>query len=205
MVELSCVSQFEFGHNINQTCGASGPVVDHGRAVSFVSNSYTSQLTINVSQHLNGSTIECASDSGRQVGSSQILITGTPLHSMHRQLTLLHFVYQYAVDSLPPSNNITLSEVSNEQLTFSWSPVTTNCPSVHYNINATNCGSCSDRLSVTTSTSSLITCNISSTPPPTCTLTFQTVVCGSILGTISKLVVHLIQGLQFVVWHHVLQ
>ena len=74
-------SQFNSEHNIRQTCGASGPVV--GRAISVVNDSYTSQLTIIVSQHLNGS-IECASDSGRQVGRSQILITGTTLHSMHR-------------------------------------------------------------------------------------------------------------------------
>ena len=69
-------SQFESGHNISQICGASGPVVGH--AVSVVNDSYTSQLTVNVSQHLNGSTVECASDSGRQVGSRQILLpTGT--------------------------------------------------------------------------------------------------------------------------------
>ena len=66
-------SQFGSGHNISHTCGASGSVV--GRATSVVSDSYTSQLTINVSQHLNGSIIECASDSGRQVGSRQILLT----------------------------------------------------------------------------------------------------------------------------------
>ena len=69
-------SQFVSGHIISQTCGTSGPVV--GRAISVVSDSYSSQLTINVSQHLNGSTIECASDSGIQVGSRQILLpTGT--------------------------------------------------------------------------------------------------------------------------------
>ena len=75
-------SQFEYGHNVSQTCGANGPVV--GRATSVVSDSYTSQLIINVSQHLNGSTIECAGDSGRQVGRRQIILTtGTiPLYSM---------------------------------------------------------------------------------------------------------------------------
>ena len=66
-------SQFESGHNISQICGASGPVV--GRAISVVSDSYTSKLTINISQHLNGSTIECARDSGREIsGSRQLLL-----------------------------------------------------------------------------------------------------------------------------------
>ena len=42
-----------------------------------MNGSYTSQLTVNVSQHLNGSTTECASDSGTQFDSRQILlITG---------------------------------------------------------------------------------------------------------------------------------
>ena len=66
-------SQFESGYNITQTCGASGTIIGH--AVSVENDFYTSQLTINVSQHLNGSTVECASDSGRQVGSRQILHT----------------------------------------------------------------------------------------------------------------------------------
>ena len=74
-------TQFESGQNIiNKTCGASGPVVGHAISVmndssSAVNGSYTSQLTINVSQHLNGSTIECASNNGRLVSSKQVLIT----------------------------------------------------------------------------------------------------------------------------------
>ena len=60
-------SQFEPGYNINQTCGSGGPVV--GRAVSAVNGSYTSQLTINVSQQLNGSTIECANDNESMVNT----------------------------------------------------------------------------------------------------------------------------------------
>ena len=78
-------SRFESGQNINQTCGASGPIVSH--AVSVVSDSYTSQLIINVSQHLNGSTIECASDSGRQVGSRQISLTTGTTFAFHVIMT----------------------------------------------------------------------------------------------------------------------
>ena len=74
-------SQFESGHNIKRTCGTSSPVV--GRTVSVVNDSYTSQLTINISQHLNGSTIECASDSERQVGSSQIILRTGMFYSLN--------------------------------------------------------------------------------------------------------------------------
>ena len=61
------------GHNISQTCGASGQVV--GRTISVVNDSFISQLTINASLHVNGSTIKCASDNETQVGSRQILLT----------------------------------------------------------------------------------------------------------------------------------
>ena len=81
-------SQFESGHNTSQTCGASGPVIGH--TISVVNESYTSQITINVSQHLNGSTIECASDSGAQVGSGQILLTTGIRHcSIHLLLATI--------------------------------------------------------------------------------------------------------------------
>ena len=43
--------------------------------MSAVNMSYTSQLTINMSQHLNGSTIECFSDGERFFGSSEILLS----------------------------------------------------------------------------------------------------------------------------------
>ena len=64
------------GHIDVNSCGASGTIVV--RTISAVNNSFTTQLTITVNQQLNGSTIECTSDSGRYIGSSQILLkTGT--------------------------------------------------------------------------------------------------------------------------------
>ena len=74
-------SRFVSGFTFSATCGASGPVV--GRVVSVVNDSYTSQLSISVSQHLIGSIIECASDNGIQAnlvgGREIILTTGTTL------------------------------------------------------------------------------------------------------------------------------
>ena len=166
-------SQFESGHNINQSCGVSGPV--GGRAISVVNDSYISQLTVNVSQHLNGSTIECASDNGTQVGSRQILLTTD------------------STAPLPLLDNITLADVNRSQLTFSWSSSSQDCPAVHYNINATDCGKCSDM-----TTSNNVTCNYNalsaSTLPQTCSLRVQTVVCDDIVGTTSEPVTVLVKG-----------
>ena len=66
-------SQHHTQQNTTQECGSTGTVV--GTPVSAVNMSYTSQLTINVSQNLNGSTIECVSDRGRYFGSSEILLS----------------------------------------------------------------------------------------------------------------------------------
>ena len=71
-------SQHHTRQNTTEECGSTGTVV--GTPVSAVNMSYTSQLTITVSQYLNGSTIECVSDRGRFFGSSEILLsTGNSL------------------------------------------------------------------------------------------------------------------------------
>jgi hypothetical protein len=58
------------GWSINQSCDG---VI--GRAVSVVNNSYTSQLTINVSQSLVGANVECANINRSHIGTKQILLT----------------------------------------------------------------------------------------------------------------------------------
>ena len=70
------------GYNISQNCGDSGPVT--GRAVSVVNDSFTSQLTFNVSQGLIGANVECARRIDGEyhiIGTEQILLTkGTFIH-----------------------------------------------------------------------------------------------------------------------------
>ena len=70
-------SQFiQPGYNISQNCGDNGPITGH--AVSVVNDSYTSQLTFNVSQGLIGANVECARRIDRDshiIGTEQILLT----------------------------------------------------------------------------------------------------------------------------------
>ena len=63
-------SVFTSGKVIQESCGTRGPVVGH--SVSVVNGSYTSRLLVNISEDLNGKTIECTNESGQIVGSKQI-------------------------------------------------------------------------------------------------------------------------------------
>ena len=63
-------SQFISGIVIQESCGTRGPVV--GRSISVTGGSYISQFLVNISEDLNGKTIDCANGSGQIVGSKQI-------------------------------------------------------------------------------------------------------------------------------------
>ena len=85
--------------------------------------------------------------------------------------------------SSPGNVHISNIDTGLRQLTFSWSPVGPDCPAIHYNILASNCGSCP-----TTTNHTNVTC----TEVPTddhvnkCKLAIQTVVCGNITGNFSN-------------------
>ena len=69
-----CHSEFNYsGYSISQICGTSEQLFSH--AVSMVNESYTSHLTVNVSQDLVGKTVKCASDNGFHIGTKQISLT----------------------------------------------------------------------------------------------------------------------------------
>lgn len=65
-------SAFISGIVLQESCGMRGAVT--GRSVSVAGGSYTSQLLVNITEDLNGMTIECANGSGQIVGSKQIYI-----------------------------------------------------------------------------------------------------------------------------------
>jgi hypothetical protein len=76
--------------------------------------------------------------------------------------------------------NVSRNDYSSKELTFSWSPVAPDCPTVHYNILASNCGSCP-----TTTNHTNVTCTDIPTNDSICTIAIQTVVCGNITGDTS--------------------
>ena len=163
------------GHTDVNSCGASGTIVV--RTISAVNNSFTTQLTIIVNQQLNGGTIECTSDSGRYIGSSQILLkTG-----IQGATTM---PYNYFLQHAAPrasSINFTLGNVKQGKLTFTWKGASESCPAVNYKILSNNCGDCPHTVN-----SSFVTCSTLSTGLAfICTFTVQAVVCDNILGQAS--------------------
>ena len=79
----------------------------------------------------------------------------------------------------PPSNlHVSHIDIGLIQLTFAWSPVAPDCSTVHYNILASNCGSCPPTTNYTN-----VTCANIPTAGSMCTFAVRTVVCGNITGS----------------------
>jgi hypothetical protein len=204
-------SGFVSGIEIQESCGARGPVV--ARSALAANGSFTSQLLVNISEDLLGRTIECANESGQIVGSKQIGIPpGKKLYAcMHTYyntqsfyILLLILLSKFnctlivmqvdclcIIEGIPPPT-ITLSEINTDQLTFTWSSITTvtNLSGVQYFVNASNCGVCPN-----TTYSNSVRCNFINITSNlhVCSLTIITVVCGRI-GSASDPFIVTIQG-----------
>ena len=105
---------------------------------------------------------------------------------------LCHCVYNISVSMinielefsspLPPENVIwTTNYLPSNMITFTWNTNSPDCPAIHYNILASNCGSCPTTTNYTT-----VTCTDVPTDGSMCTFAVQTVVCGNITGESSQ-------------------
>ena len=106
------------------------------------------------------------------------------MHTCSKQPSLLVYSYEsLCTDPLhPPSEvSINLTDLDSRQLTFTWRPVAPDCPAVHYNILASNCGSCP-----TTTNHTNVTCTAVQTDRKTCTFALQSVLCGELVGILSN-------------------
>ena len=81
----------------------------------------------------------------------------------------------------PEGLSIIQADVHLRQLIFSWSPVAPDCPAIHYNILASNCGSCP-----TTTNHTTVACTNVPTDGSVCDFSVQSVVCENITGNFSK-------------------
>ena len=89
--------------------------------------------------------------------------------------------YHYIGQLSPPNKiNISTAKFDSRHLIFSWSPVTPGCPAIHYNILASNCGSCP-----TTTNHTKVTCTNVPSDDIMCSFAVQTVLYGSLMGNIS--------------------
>ena len=92
-------------------------------------------------------------------------------------ITVLIF---HTTEPYPP--RVYLRSVDTMQLEFSWDSIPVNCPTVSYRIvSSTTCGSCPSATTHTTATCSNPIINDES-----CSFSVQSVICGSILGSVSE-------------------
>ena len=88
----------------------------------------------------------------------------------------------YAGPFPPPGQvSINLTVLQTRQLIISWSPVAPDCPAVHYNILASNCGSCP-----TTTNHTNVTCTDVPISATLCVFALRTVACEHITGMSSN-------------------
>ena len=151
--------------------------------------SYTSQINVTITPDIAGMTIKCAPD--ENVTSIQFSIV-TPMtgiliiHPASRcQLTTPFPILTVIAGPFPPPEKLYISsaDFSLRELTFEWSPVGSDCPTIHYNILASNCGSCP---TITNHTN--VTCTGVPSDDNVCIVSVQPVVCGNITGISSDLI-----------------
>ena len=101
---------------------------------------------------------------------------------MAMSMILCYFIAN--LDDFPPPNDfITTTDLSLREVTFKWSksPVqlVLDCPSLHYNITSSNCGSCP-----TTTTNTTVTCTDipTETDASMCTFSIESIVCGKVVN-----------------------
>ena len=82
--------------------------------------------------------------------------------------------YTFSVDQFVPPNIDGLPNLTSNTIIFTWHPVAPDCPAIHYNILASNCGSCP-----TTTNHTNVTCTDVPTNSSMCTFAVRTVVCGN--------------------------
>ena len=88
---------------------------------------------------------------------------------------------------LPPPGKVYISnaDFSSRELRFNWSPVApAECPTVQYNILASNCGNCP-----TTTNHTTVTCIDIPMNGSVCKFSVETVVCGNVVGNESDPVI----------------
>ena len=146
-----------------------------------VENNYTSQLTITVSPDILGDNVMCAhvrdhngTTTTSVIGNAIVMLQTGYLHDhacIHSMVKFVRFIL------LADKVYISAIDIGSRQLGFNWSPIVPDCPAIHYNIIASNCGSC-----LTTTNHTTVTCTDVPTNGSNCTFVVQTVVCGYISG-----------------------
>lgn len=180
-----------FIDGIHKECN-NGAII--GRSLQVNGSCYTSQLTVNISANLNGTTIECTYDTGsvlERIGSTTIMITaGSQIY--YSVSCDCHNPDCMHTDPFLPPENIHLADIKPGKLTFSWTPIALLCSELTYEI-LSDCGECP-----TATNSTFVSCTIESSQPTNCTFAVRSIVCGGIAGSWSNAIKVMLRGISLI-------
>ena len=89
----------------------------------------------------------------------------------------------HIIDPLPPPNDVQLTHVTSNQLTFNWSSVQPDCSTLQYNIES-NCGTC--RPTILSSSSATCSFELPINSNDVCNFAVRSTICAnSIIGSLS--------------------
>lgn len=152
-----------------------GAVVGRGTRVD--NSCYSSQLSVYVSPDLDGRTIDCSVDDGREVSlinsTTLLLSRGSTTASLFEPVLIIVCF----LESFLPPTNVQLADANPRELTFTWTPPSQYCPSLTFNIITENCGTCQNTTSLTNTTCENYGLSI------VCTFMIQSVICGNLISS----------------------
>ena len=91
----------------------------------------------------------------------------------------------HIIDPLPPPNDIQLTHVAPNQLTFNWSSVQPDCSTLQYNIES-NCGTCINHQPTMLMSSATCSFELPIDSNDVCNFAIQSTICtNSIIGSLS--------------------
>ena len=100
----------------------------------------------------------------------------------------------YHVDPLPPPDDIQLTRVKPNELTFNWSSVQPDCSTLQYELQS-NCGMCTNNPNMLTS--AVCSFELSAIANGVCNFTVRSTVCGNIMGRLSSPVLVTLRGMLY--------
>jgi hypothetical protein len=107
---------------------------------------------------------------------------------MNAKIELIIYLCHSMLNTDPPSPPIVqLVDIKPGVLTFSWNPPIVNCPALHYVINSTGCGNCTESDGFM-AFSTEVTCSIATaaTDPRMCKFAVKSVICSNISSLFSN-------------------
>ena len=105
------------------------------------------------------------------------------------------FVTYNNIDPLPAPDDLQLTQVKPNELTFSWSSVEPNCSTLQYELQS-NCGTCTNNPN-NLLPSAVCLFELSAISNGICNFAVQSAICGNLVGLLSSSILVTLRGRQY--------